>query len=592
MALATTWAELCDKETGQYVNLVEIEPAKLISPASWIYEGSYLYYITDWSPVFPMGVPSQITENGTALTEVSTKAGLSTAGTWYYETSTSRVYVHCTGNADPDTKTMLVYFWLYFGTQGMNLEILSDVWRHFEALVADVPSLTDKMDDFIFSSASRSISTLALDNSQSTDYGNLGAFDSIFYDYIWEGKTVRILLGGESLPYSEYQAWSGVVVEGSLDDTKCSFTLKDSLTLLEKKIPTDTYTTADYTYLENSAEGKVIPIAIGRCLNVRATLVNTTDWTFRIARKYKTILKIRNNGVVIYTDGDVVGGGHIVNSLIPETGSFQLNYWAGGTITVDIDGETDGNGWEGNDINTYGKMFTFLATDSELGGISSSLLNTTAITAMDTDRPEEMGLYLETTQKLNDILNTLDESVMAYHTKDRDGKIAAYAWDDTMDTVNAVEFTDNEITACKLTRETKKLYRKVKIGYAKNNYIQQKTDEDTTAENWADPYKYVEDSDDTVKYKHNCDEELPVDTLLRDKTDAETVADRYLDIVSKVWLTVELKARLKPFQVSIGDTIQLDSDRFPLDSQYFKVTGIEKSTDDNRMTVKAFQLLS
>jgi len=602
--MATTWQELLDDERIPVNYLAEVEPCVVLDDWTVAFD---TIYSSPFMPEFPQGIVSRIYVDGVLLTAQASKAALTSASGWFHAVDEGLLYVRLADDGDPAEATTQVYFWMYFAKNEVWLWAISTVFMYYEPLLKSIPGIGRSARDIMFAAEEISGGSITLKNGAGKDYGDFGPFDNIFHDYIWNNKTIKIKAGGSLLPYAEYvTVFVGRLSKPGMSDTEVKFTLQSMLSILDKKIPVETYTAVSgstvphasyYEHLEPNAEGRPIPLLMGICLNVRPTQINTQDWTFRLGRRFKKILRIRAGGVQIYEDGDHIGDpGDIVADITPEYGRFTMHLWASAhQLTADVEGETAED--EITVLSTYGKQARFLMENTYAGDIDSSLIDTAAFDAMDTSCPQAMGFVVGEVKKINDYLNVMDESVCAQHGVDESGKITARVWAADLDTVNAIEFDATDIHDLTFDLEDSKLYQKVKLGYAKNNCVQADTHSDSLTapaavqEDWSHDYLYVEDEDANTKILYDNEEVLPVNTVLSSRSDALVTLARYMALVTRPWIVAPFSVHLRAFDLKTGDTVHLTHYRLPTgDSGYFKVIGVTANRDLNKAEIKAFRI--
>ena len=206
MGTTTTFNNLIATPVSKKIFLVEVNPAQeqggwtLTALQTYTYETSFLnetITLADNTTETIRKVVSSIEEDGTALTEQSSIATVeANASSYWHDTANGKLYVHCSDGADPDTHTIICFFWLYFATHGI---VLND--KYYEPYLAtrSIPSLNQKNSSVHWGTSTIGFGSVKLLN-------NKGFFDLIAAKILWTNKTVRVLMGGDNLAYAEYQA--------------------------------------------------------------------------------------------------------------------------------------------------------------------------------------------------------------------------------------------------------------------------------------------------------------------------------------------------------------------------------------------------
>lgn len=207
----------------------------------------------------------KLTEDGVELDVLGSISAVEGAsGSYWHDTDNEMLYVHPSGDNSPINYTMMGFFWLRFATKGIQL---GDYY--FEPYISEkgVPSLSVKNNNIHWGVSNIGLGVLQLSNSN-------GYFDQISKRFVWTNKLIKLLLGGESLPYTEYE----VLFTGRVRDKKCnqrtfSLKLKSMAFDLLRKLPVNDFTISDYPNLEDGIEGNPIPYYYGSYNSLQAPVV-------------------------------------------------------------------------------------------------------------------------------------------------------------------------------------------------------------------------------------------------------------------------------------------------------------------------------
>jgi hypothetical protein len=145
-------------------------------------------------------------------------------GSFFYDGTVSKVYVSMTNSADPWARHIAVGFMIYVTTGDAispSAKFIDDQGNQYWPYLSSIPSTRKSVSDPFYGVVQQSTGTLVL-------LAGTGNLDSAWADYIWEHGTVKILMGGDSLPFSQYTGpgtfrisgtrWSDVGFELSLSD--------------------------------------------------------------------------------------------------------------------------------------------------------------------------------------------------------------------------------------------------------------------------------------------------------------------------------------------------------------------------------------
>jgi len=188
------------------VFLIEIEPARRLDTESWTQDGTYTncYYLSH-----PEGKPSRVQENGTDYTERASLSDCdSNASSWYYDSSSNRLYVHTSGSDDPGGGSYIIasYWWEYYtNKQYVHPDEIVFNGKFYLPFLDDasIPEINLAISDFSEGGIQKSIGPIRLINAD-------GYFDQRLHDYIYMAKKILIKIGKKGASYNDYiTLWNG-----------------------------------------------------------------------------------------------------------------------------------------------------------------------------------------------------------------------------------------------------------------------------------------------------------------------------------------------------------------------------------------------
>jgi hypothetical protein len=351
-----TFSDLQSKINCQKVILAEIEP--YICPVDWSKTSgkTNVYQITLSAVDASDNKISKVRENdNTYYLEVgSTTACDSLVSSYYYDSTNHILYVHTSTAANPTTLIIAIYFKMYFSNETKHAlaPLLSTELIYYYPMIVSVPSL------------SRSLGTIGQGGLPSYSIGNLvlenckrstgeGFWDDIIYTYIWFGAEVKILCGGESLPYSEYKQVGTYIIKSiEKNFEEIHFVLSDQKEFLDREIPDDLFDIDIYTNMEDGRDGEVIPIAYGLVKDFKPTCIDTTTQQYKVCNHDFIMLAAYD-----YTNAGIrIPVGFKANNA---DGEFTLNAAPIGQVTVDFIGKVSAT----NKISTNASFETYASSD-------------------------------------------------------------------------------------------------------------------------------------------------------------------------------------------------------------------------------------
>ena len=299
-------------------------------------------------------------------------------GTWFWNQSAGKVYIHPTGDASPYTKTIQAIVFFPFATEG---RVINGIY--YEGRILSLPSLSMRIenkfgspgqigsgnvelnnDDGFFDTltglqwdAGEAVLKLGADEAVIPSDTGGSATDGVYTDSDYDGAVTDPALDGAqaevggtstAVDYSGYDkvgVWR--VTEWSKDDGTFTLTLEEKKGTLKKKIPLGFYSRADYTNMEENSVGDAIPISYGTVYDVRPVCIDIAARRFKCAgHPIKELLGCR---VQDASKGSNKGAWNDVNFETQDewNGEFTLAAidWDGtAEVAVDFRGRMNGDG--------------------------------------------------------------------------------------------------------------------------------------------------------------------------------------------------------------------------------------------------------
>jgi hypothetical protein len=416
-------------------------------------------------------------------------------------------------------------------------------------------------------------------NFSSFSLNNDGWFDTASDNYIWVNKRVIIKIGGEALPYSEYQTYFvGLISDFSVSDELVVFTVKDIRVGSYANIPNDHYSIKTYPNMDPDKVGEPIPLLYGVKTNITPVCIDTTagggtpkggKWKICDSRTIKEITEVKKNDTVLtpttqYTT-DLANGEFTL--------LVKFNKSKGDVLKVAAKGFVDGSS---NLIEKGGAIAEDLLTtylnwdDSEL--------DTASFTNTDSLRTYPLDIYLDTDTSSREVLQTIGRSIVAFFSPTEEGLLSFVAYepvppDDTL------ELFDEDYQAdWKVVKDDSWIKNRVQVQYG----------EDPTTQ----VFSSVELVSTPSLYKYGVRERLPIITYLRNKEDAENLAGGILDMVSKPITVVSTSFGLKGFTLYPTQQVKITRERAAdssgeFASDVFRIRQVVKDTTGEKTSIVA-----
>jgi len=548
MGTATTFTQLIANPGSEKVVLVEIQPCEVI--VNWtktggltnVYQVSYLgetLTLNDSSTETIRKEIAELQEDGVALTAVASTAACDAAASSYYHDLTNGIlYCHTSGSDSPGGYTMVGLFWLRFATKGIILD-----GHYYEPYIEEsgIPQITQSVSDIHWGISEIGSGTLILNN-------NRGYFNQIAHKCLWVNRVVRVILGGDSLPYSEYtRIFTGWIAETDFDVSGAwGLSLKSKAFGLLRQIPLNNFWASDYPDLDPAAEGTVIPYYYGLYDVTQAPVVTCVNTAYA-ANTYQ--FKVADHAIKsitqVYVDYDDGAGwqtiAHANEDLALATFTITSATFVVGMskVKVAFEGKAsggvliDGAPEVAEDILQsycgYGAADFHAASWTESKSVSDCVLNvdvTSDITTLS-------------------VIERICLSDLAFFYENANGELIYRTWEPsvagTVPTLTSLDILDSPLP--KVIDSTESLFWKVKVGYSKMLS--------------RDTYLYCDSSTSASRYKYAKSDHITLDTYLRTAANAQSLGDRIN------WITREpspiIAITLKASQVGLilGDKVKV-----------------------------------
>lgn len=165
------------------------------------FEIDYSYYI-----FYVEGKPSKVEEDGVALTERASLALCNdNAGSYFWDSANTRLYIHTTGSDDPAGYIVVAYFWEYLtNAQYTDEDIVFNGNVYLPYLNDDdIPDITNETSGYQEGGTRQSFGSVRVINAD-------GRYDTRLTDYIYEAKKIILKAGQKGDNYASYVTyWIG-----------------------------------------------------------------------------------------------------------------------------------------------------------------------------------------------------------------------------------------------------------------------------------------------------------------------------------------------------------------------------------------------
>lgn len=556
MGATTTFADLIAAPNSEKVFLAEVQPAEHLQGWTLTTDQTYTYKIAYLNETITLSDSTTETirkaivaleQDGTALTVKTSIAEVeATASTYWHDTANGILYAHVSDDGSPDDYTMVGYFWLYFATKGIVLNSI-----YYEPYIAEngIPRISQSTSDIHWGVSQISVGEIIFENGR-------GFFDQIAKKFIWHNKTVKILFGGDALPYSEYVTlFTVLIVDLTFTKQKLSIGLRSNSYDLLGNLPTNDYWTTDYANLQSSAEGKPIPLGYGTFSGDMApsvTCINTaygaSTYQFKICDT--TYWPIKSITQVYVNYGAGAGWqtiAHANEDLNAATFTITSASFVVGTSQIKV-------AFEGyHDSGTLIEGAPEIVEDILIKwcGYSSADLNAASFTTSEGLSDVSLAVWIDSSQTALSVIEKICKSDLAFFDEDADGLLRYRTWEPTVSgtlpVLNSLDILNDSIP--EIVDDSNVLYWKVKVGYA-YDYVSELS-------------LYAEASSTESRYKYNKTEILTYETYLRTEAQASILAARLNWITRNPSPTLSILLKASQINKLLGDKLKITLARAP-----------------------------
>lgn len=548
--------------------------------------GTYLYdsgsleeTAGDWSTQVDSGVltiPSNCTRIRVEIFMTATGA----SDTFFFDTvvctvypAKPRIYVHTSGSNDPSLYTMIGYFWLRLATEGIILN-----GYYYEPYISErgMPSLKLENPDIYWGVTQVSGGSLKLIN-------NSGFFDQISRRWLWSNKQIRVLLGGEQLPYSEYKLLrTHLITDKKWTRESFDLTLKPKMHDFFRKVPTGRFTVDVYSSMDPDLEGEIIPIVYGLCHSREAVpaycmaMSHGSDlWEMKCAGH-----QISSFMAAYIKYNDETGWESVPfhsSSLLTASFKFQSGSYAAGRhdVKVAIAGVVSGGSYLEKPPQVLEHFLTTYC-DVATSDISSSHLSTSL------GRTEAtLALPIIEEMEALDVIDAICKSDLAFFDEDEEGKFRYRTWTAIAATSFAT-IDEKHVLKYDVSDDVEKIFKEVRVGYRYN----------PMEEEWL----YVTKVYTPGGYLYDQQLTLTHDTYINDKSSAERLAERLLLHTRQPPVELNCDVKMAIVDRLLGDQMKLTLARSPFetaggwDDRVFELSRIDLSFFPIKTKARAFDL--
>ncbi|WP_281683896.1 hypothetical protein [Thalassobaculum salexigens] len=418
--------------------------------------------------------------------------------------------------------------------------------------------------------------TLLLNNAD----GLLDPMTALAFD----GRRVRVLLGGEGFVYSEFETiFDGTADGAEFDDISVTVRLRDLQSRFEAGIERGTYGGTGGLDGRIGLKDREKPLAFGRVYHVPAVLVDPATLTYQVHDgAIEDVDAVYDAGLALTRVGGAPSAGQF--SVDTAAGTFRLGASAAGTVTADVGGDKAGGVY----VETVTGLIARLVTTRTLteDPIPIDAAGFAAFAAAHDDR---VGVWVREGSTMGEILDALADSVGAHYGFNRAGRMTIGRVEAPGETPVAA-YDDFHVLDLERLAVARPVWRQ-SVEYRRYwqpldaAFVAGAVGEEARAD-LAEPVRVEAAADPALRIRHPLSEEAVVATLLTEAASAEDEAARLLSIFGAGRVAFRVLLKTQPFALELGQTVRLTYPRHGLaEGRNLVVVGMVEDSAVNEITL-------
>jgi ribosomal protein S17 len=404
-----------------------------------------------------------------------------------------------------------------------------------------------------------------------------GGLDA-FADYAWDGRSVEVRVGQAGAAFEYYfTIFNGQAKTVEFDDLFIRVIIRDNQNNFEVDFPNVLYAGSGGTEGADSIANQPKPLCFGEVFNIEPVLVDAANNVYQV-----------HNGqieeiVTVYEGGHTLSGGQYSVDLT--NGRFTLNSASSYVVTADVKGAKPSGSYKQTVADIARHIVTIY------GGLSDpSDLNTTSFSALNTANSSAVGIYVEKTTTVINVLDDLFNTIGAFYGFDRDGlfevgqiSLATGDPDFEFDKTNIIEIT-------RLASEVPNY--QVRVNYKKNYRTFSESEfhgsvSDAQREYLLRDSNVAIATDSAILTPYPNSNALIIPGLFAASATATTEASRLLTIYKTQRDFYKILVKTQPYTLKLNDVVKITFNRYNLSSgKLFRVISIVEDAANNEVELE------
>jgi len=436
----------------------------------------------------------------------------------------------------------------------------------YDDCVKEIPSFNTSLD--VPEPQNNNMNISASQSFGDIDLTNENGVRDLWLNHAWDGRDIVLKIGDPIWDEADFRViLNGVINDISApDQNTIKLQIRGVDHLLDIQLQ-DTLLTTE------KAKDKPVPICLGQVFNIEPVLIDAATHRYKVHEgQINDITDVRVNGLTV---------AGFTKDLV--NGEFTLTVTPQGTITCDVQGAIYNAAYitKASDFVKY--LIDLHSTINVVTGI-----NTASFSQLDLDAPYQTGVYFDSRENLSNAINQILTSSGAFKVFDRDGLLSVYQF--KTGGTPTLSILPDDVLEGKLSLDDRNTpVEEIRVGYQRNYHIQKDglaaSITESNRQLYGLDFQVEKDSDPTVSVAHLLAKKpnmIESDLVL--SADALTESTRLLSLHKEIRFKYKLDGYVIPFQLVLGDTVTVFSDRYGLENGVdMVVIGIDESYTSKRV---------
>ncbi|WPZ36266.1 hypothetical protein T8K17_08960 [Thalassobaculum sp. OXR-137] len=418
--------------------------------------------------------------------------------------------------------------------------------------------------------------TLQLNNAD-------GALDPITA-MAFDGRRVRVLLGGEGFLYTQFETIFDGTADGiEFDDIAVTVRLRDLQSRFEAGVDRGIYGGTGGLVGRVGLKDREKPLTFGRVFHVPAILVDPASLTYQVHDgPIEDVDAVFDSGLALTKAAGVPIAGQY--SVEAATGTFRLGASAAGTVTAHVRGDKTGGVY----VDTVAGIMERLVT-TRASTQAPIALDMAGFAAFAGICSYQVGLWIREGRSMGEVLDALADSVGAHFGFDRAGRMTIGRVEVPAATPVA-RFDVSNVLDLERLAVARPVWRQ-SVEYRR---YWQPLDAasvagavgDEARADLAEPVRVEAAADPAIRTLHPLSEEAVVTTLLTEAASASAEASRLLSLFGSGRVAFRVVLKTEPFALELGQTVRLTYPRHGLTAgRNLVIVGMVEDSAVNEITL-------